>query len=242
MLLVLAACLAFWASLALGVKQALAAEITTWTYTLSPAPHASYPDTGGVELTDGVQPDSCASWGCAFLWDNADGQIRIDMGAATSVGIMELRGYYGAAGIYMPVGYKLERSSDNSSWTTVSDAQGLPGQGQPGDRPFRYYFAGDSTAARYWRITLTRGGQHTAPYELNIYEASPPPDAPEAMHVIVDECDSCGGGGAGGEVSLSASDRERLDLGWWGAWATVGLLLVLLFAQKWHGAWRFMRE
>lgn len=49
-------------------------------------------------------------------------------------------------------------------------------------------------------------------------------------------------GGAGGAVALSDDDRERLDLIWWGVWGTVGFLAVLLFAQKWHVAWRFMRE
>jgi hypothetical protein len=43
-------------------------------------------------------------------------------------------------------------------------------------------------------------------------------------------------------VSLVPSDRQRLDLAWWALWALVGLTLCLLFANKWHSAWRFLRE
>lgn len=45
-----------------------------------------------------------------------------------------------------------------------------------------------------------------------------------------------------GTVALSQGDRDRFDLMWWGQWAVVGLTLALLFAGKWHGSWRFMRE
>ncbi len=43
-------------------------------------------------------------------------------------------------------------------------------------------------------------------------------------------------------VSLAPSDRQRLDLAWWGVWGLVGLTLCLLFSNKWHSAWRFLRE
>jgi hypothetical protein len=45
-----------------------------------------------------------------------------------------------------------------------------------------------------------------------------------------------------GTVALSTDDRDRLDLMWWAAWALVGLTLCMLLAQKWHSAWRFLRE
>jgi len=33
------------------------------------------------------------------------------------------------------------------------------------------------------------------------------------------------------------ADSDRLDLAWWGTWALVGLVLVLLFAPSWFRAW-----
>lgn len=42
--------------------------------------------------------------------------------------------------------------------------------------------------------------------------------------------DDAGGGGSSGPVTLSAGDRERLDLNWYGVWAIVGLLLCLMIA------------
>lgn len=54
--------------------------------------------------------------------------------------------------------------------------------------------------------------------------------------------DDAAPGTAAQRVALSRADRDRLDLAWYGAWATVGLLLVVLVAQKWYGAWRFLRE
>ncbi len=39
-----------------------------------------------------------------------------------------------------------------------------------------------------------------------------------------------------GTVALSESDRERFDLGWYGVWAIVGLLLVLMIAPRFTSA------
>lgn len=39
-----------------------------------------------------------------------------------------------------------------------------------------------------------------------------------------------------GTVALSADDAHRLDLAWWGMWALVGLVLVLLIAPRWFRA------
>lgn len=41
-----------------------------------------------------------------------------------------------------------------------------------------------------------------------------------------------------GTVALSDSDRERLDLAWWGSWALVGLVFVLILAPRWFAAFR----
>ena len=43
-------------------------------------------------------------------------------------------------------------------------------------------------------------------------------------------------------VALAPVDRNRLDLSWWGVWAVVGTLWVLLIAPMFARAWRFWRE
>lgn len=63
-----------------------------------------------------------------------------------------------------------------------------------------------------------------------------------AIDARLEAMDDATPGTAAQRVALSAPDRERLDLAWYGMWAVVGLLLVLLVSQKWYGAWRFLRE
>lgn len=36
-----------------------------------------------------------------------------------------------------------------------------------------------------------------------------------------------------------AEEQVRLDLAWYGAWAIVGLLLVLIVVELWRRAWNF---
>jgi hypothetical protein len=43
-------------------------------------------------------------------------------------------------------------------------------------------------------------------------------------------------------VALSTSDRQRADLSWWGAWATVGLLLALLVVPRVMARFKFWDE
>lgn len=43
-------------------------------------------------------------------------------------------------------------------------------------------------------------------------------------------------------VALSPRDRQAATLSWYGAWAAVGLLLVLIIAQRWYGSWRVLRD
>lgn len=43
-------------------------------------------------------------------------------------------------------------------------------------------------------------------------------------------------------VPLSSDDRDRIDLSWWGSWAIVGLLLVLIIVPAWNAAWKWGRE
>lgn len=49
---------------------------------------------------------------------------------------------------------------------------------------------------------------------------------------------TAGTGEISGTVALSAADRERLDLSWWGVWAVGGLLLVVVLAPRWFAAFR----
>jgi hypothetical protein len=45
-----------------------------------------------------------------------------------------------------------------------------------------------------------------------------------------------------GTVALSADDAQRLDLSWYGAWAGVGVLLVLLVAPTFLRSFRFWSD
>jgi len=49
-------------------------------------------------------------------------------------------------------------------------------------------------------------------------------------------------GTAAQRVALTTIDRNRLDLAWWGVWATVGLLFSLLVAPMMQRAFRWWRE
>jgi hypothetical protein len=40
---------------------------------------------------------------------------------------------------------------------------------------------------------------------------------------------------------VEAQDHDRSDLAAWGVWFVAGVLLVSLFAPRWHGSWRFWR-
>jgi hypothetical protein len=40
-------------------------------------------------------------------------------------------------------------------------------------------------------------------------------------------------------ATLSTSDHDALNLTWWGIWALVGLMLVLLIADRWFKAWSY---
>lgn len=42
-------------------------------------------------------------------------------------------------------------------------------------------------------------------------------------------------------VDRLADQQQRLDLIWWGGWAAVGLLLVLIVATAWFRSWRMLR-
>jgi hypothetical protein len=44
-----------------------------------------------------------------------------------------------------------------------------------------------------------------------------------------------------GSVELVTEDRQRLDLTWWGTWATVGLLMCLLFVPVVMRSFQFWR-
>lgn len=66
--------------------------------------------------------------------------------------------------------------------------------------------------------------------------------APDYSTVLGSIDANTGGGGEPSEISgtvaLSGDDRDRLDLTWWGQWATVGLMFALMLAPRWFSAFR----
>lgn len=43
-------------------------------------------------------------------------------------------------------------------------------------------------------------------------------------------------------VALAPRDRQAATLAWYGSWATVGLLFVVIVATAWYGSWRVLRD
>jgi hypothetical protein len=139
------------------------------SYTLTPAPHASYPDNGNDQynntgttwvsvkkLTDGLLGSIGYNDGRYVGWLDQNPAIRLDLGSAKSGSYFLASGVYGASGIYRPIGAKLEYSDDDSTWTTVEDRTGMASGGQPGTRFWYIEFSVSASGAhRYWRLTLT---------------------------------------------------------------------------------------
>jgi hypothetical protein len=76
----------------------------------------------------------------------------------------------------------------------------------------------------------------------SILEASDVAPAGEACGSIGNPCQVAGTVGATQEGSwtggLDAETEERLDLVWYGVWASVGLTLVLMVAPRWFSSFR----
>lgn len=152
------------------------------SYTVSPSPSGSYPDSaptptikksttasptyasaststppGGPELTNGTRGKGAADWTDYMGWTGAAGMtITIRVDAAAAVSGTKIRVWFhenSSSTIDPPSGIKVETSDNDSSWTTVEDRTGLSQTRSTGVG----WLDVDVSAAgahRYWRITL----------------------------------------------------------------------------------------
>jgi RHS repeat-associated protein len=144
------------------------------TYTESASASASFPDTGGTELTDGNigNPDN----------HNADGSwqghqnlgatpldVTVDLGAAQRVGVV--RSYHYSCpgcGIFRPAKIEVFTSPDNNLYTsrgyTIADAA----VNDSGNR-WRYEFDLSGVSTRYVRFRITTGGEWLFSSETQVF-------------------------------------------------------------------------
>jgi hypothetical protein len=139
------------------------------SYTLSPAPNTSYPDTGDnilnvssttwsaiQKLTDGQLGSKTYADGTWVGWNSQSPTIRLDLASAQSGRLFIIKGMYGASGIYRPIAIHLQYSDNDITWTTVENRTGMASGGLPG---MRYWTASFDISAsgehRYWRVSLT---------------------------------------------------------------------------------------
>lgn len=100
------------------------------SYTVSPAPSATYPDTGGAELTNGSLPSTSTS-GYADAgwvgWQNTDATIVIDLGSSKSFDHVNVYQHsHTSKGIWVPSSISVLGSNDNSNFTALDSSTTIP--------------------------------------------------------------------------------------------------------------------
>ena len=141
----------------------------TWStaapYTSTVPAHASYPDSGGSELTDGVRGP--ALYGSAWQGRNAPGEYAfvIDLGSARSVqsvesGWLQVRDDY----VFLPPRVTIETSLDGVTFTTASTID-LPAVSSA-LQVKQYRALGLGATARYVRVTVDGGSAWTMVDEI----------------------------------------------------------------------------
>ncbi|MBO9577219.1 MAG: DUF4434 domain-containing protein [Microbacteriaceae bacterium] len=136
----------------------------TWSsskaYTSTVAANASYPDTGGTELTDGVR--GSALYGAAWQGRNAPGaySFTVDLGTSRSIGMVEtgwlqVRGDY----VFLPPSVTIETSSNGTTWTVRGTITTPPVTDALQVKSYR--LLGISATARYVRVTIDGGSAWT---------------------------------------------------------------------------------
>ena len=131
------------------------------SYTTSPAPIGGYPDTGGVELTDG-NTGTTNDWVPCVGWDTGSPTITIDLGGLYYVDkFCFYCKEWVAAGIYKPSNVQVLYSTDGSNFTSLGNITTFADTGYPSDIVYRTYKGTLTTSyvsARYIKFVVTRGG------------------------------------------------------------------------------------
>jgi len=145
---------------------------TNWaaakTYTSSIAANASYPDTGGVELTDGVKA-SGPFYGAEWQGRNAVGTYTfvIDLGASRTINSvnsrwLQVRPDY----VFLPTSVKYEVSATGSTYTTAGTVT-LPAVNSA-NQIKTYKLISLSLTGRYVRITVDGGSAWSMLDEIEV--------------------------------------------------------------------------
>lgn len=85
--------------------------------------------------------------------------VTVDLESALHADRLNLKGYDGTSLIYRPTAIHVEYSDNNSDWTTQENLTGLTAGGQPGARNWIASIDVSDSDHRYWRATLTHGGE-----------------------------------------------------------------------------------
>jgi hypothetical protein len=84
-----------------------------------------------------------------------------------------------------------------------------------------------ASCSAYLRSTLPPGVQASGGIVDSSFTSSDPADGAVTIGIA-----SSGGGGGG----LTTHQSDSLDLAWWGIWALVGLMFILIMAPRWYRA------
>jgi len=154
------------------------------SYTVSPAPHATYPDTSptATKLTNGTALSTTAG---DFVGWQADPVITLDLGSVQELAAVALVCLSRTKdGIRLPLSVAAEVSTDGADYTTIAMFDCSYLMDDPGGRAVLLPVALDlgGREARYVRLTLTRGqaGDFVLVSEVMAYAA---PASEEARRV-----------------------------------------------------------
>lgn len=143
------------------------------TYVKSVAASASYPDTGGTELTDGNLGDpnnyGDAAWQGHQNLGGTPLDVTVDLGSAQRVGVV--RSYHfqqSGSGIFRPAKIELLTSTDNIQFTSRGATVASSSVNDTGSR-WRYEFDLAGVNARYVRFRITTGGEWLFTSETQIF-------------------------------------------------------------------------
>lgn len=142
------------------------------SYTVSPTPVSGYPDTGGIELTDG-NTGTTNSWTPCVGWDTGSPTITINLG---NLFYVDKFCFYckewTAAGIYKPSNVQVLYSTDGSTFTSLGNITTFGDTGYPSDIVYRTYrgiLTTSYVSARHIRFIVTRGGSMVMVQEAEVY-------------------------------------------------------------------------
>lgn len=143
------------------------------TYTKDQTPHPSYPDTGGVELTDG---NLGADNNFGASWTGFDAvsvvNVTIDLGASSSTIELLRASFYRSEGdgIYRPASVEYFTSPDNVTYTSQGTTLLAAATNDSGNRWLYNKTFSPTLTARYVRFKCTYTQQWMFIGECQVYE------------------------------------------------------------------------